>query len=459
MKRPISIRTRFLLVSLVAVPAALGLAALFMISVFTENLQRRLETELESHINTLASTIQLGPDGNLQRPSALLDQRFSDAYGGLYWQIGDGTTPALFRSQSLWDYTLPGRPASAAGDGGVHRYEAPGPDATSLLILERQILIKSPAGLKPVRISVASDIAPLAEAGRVFALDILPYLAGLALFLIAASIVQVTFGLKPLATLTTALDRIRERRGGRLEGILPTEFVPVEAALNRLLDAQAQSLTKARARAGDLAHGLKTPLTILSNDAVTLREKGEVDMAQEINHLVHVMQAHVDHELVRSRIVADPAMRQSNARLSDIVEQVVKTLKRTPQGETLDWQVHLDAADEVPIDPNDLRELVGNLVENAVKWADSVVTVSWGAGRLCVADDGPGADPGMIGALTLRGLRLDRRTPGTGLGLSIVKEICDVYKLGLLIENGNDRGLRVEISVFDRDQTGGQGRV
>jgi signal transduction histidine kinase len=458
MKRPISIRTRFLLVSLVAVPAALGLAALFMISVFTENLQRRLEMELESHINTLASTIQLGPDGNLQRPSALLDQRFSDAYGGLYWQIGDGNTPALFRSQSLWDYTLP-RPGNVASDGGVHRYEAAGPDATSLLILERQILIKDPAGLKPVRISVASDTAPLAEAGRVFAFDILPYLAGLALFLIAASIVQVTFGLKPLATLTTGLDRIRERRGGRLEGILPTEFVPVEAAINRLLDAQAQSLTKARARAGDLAHGLKTPLTILSNDAVTLREKGEVDMAQEINHLVHVMQAHVDHELVRSRIVADPAMRQSNARMGTIVEQVVKTLKRTPQGETLKWQVHVDAPGEVPIDPNDLRDLVGNLVENAVKWADRVVTISWSAGRLSVVDDGPGADPSMIGALTLRGLRLDRRTPGTGLGLSIVKEICDVYKLGILIENGNEKGLRVEISVIDSNQGGREGGV
>ncbi|MDH0910445.1 hypothetical protein N5C66_22750 [Rhizobium pusense] len=123
------------------------------------------------------------------------------------------------------------------------------------------------------------------------------YLGGLAIFLIGASLAQVVFGLRPMAALTMDMDRIRERHGGRLEGVLPREFRPVETAINRLIDAQTQTLVKARVKTADLAQGLETPLAALSNDATTLRDKGETGMADEIDHLVGVMLAHVNGEL------------------------------------------------------------------------------------------------------------------------------------------------------------------
>lgn len=235
------------------------------------------------------------------------------------------------RSQSLWDFTL-AVPVEPAGDGSVQRFSIPGPDNTMLTAQQRQIFVPSPGGLRRLLITVAADRQPLEDASRRFSFDILPYIAGLAIFLIGASVAQVVFGLKPLATLTKRLDRIREQRSGRLDGVLPVEFEPVEKAVDRLLDVQAQSLAKARARAGDLAHGLKTPLTVLANDALTLRQKGESEIADEIERLVILMRGHVDAELARSRIVIDAEMRQSDADIDKIVGQVVRTLKRTPVG-------------------------------------------------------------------------------------------------------------------------------
>jgi signal transduction histidine kinase len=441
-RRPLSIRTRFLLVSLVTVPSALTLAALFMISVFSASLERRLDLEMTGHINTIAASLSFAADGRIERPAGFFDKRSTEAYGGLYWQVGDETSVARFRSQSLWDYTLP-VPADLPTDGDLRRFDLPGPNGTNLMAQQRRIEVMTPAGLQKLQIVVAMDRKPLEDASLGFARDIFPYLAGLAVFLIGASVIQVVVGLRPLVALTNGLDRIRERRGGRLDGVLPAEFAPVEVAVNRLLDAQAQSLAKARARAGDLAHGLKTPLTVLSNDAVTLRSKGESDIADEIDRLVLLMRGHVDAELTRSRIVTNPEMRQSDAVMGKIIDQVVRTLQRTPDGERLDWLVDVGEPHDVPVDPHDLRELVGNIVENAVKWARSRVVVSWQDRQLVVTDDGPGVDPEQINRMTERGVRLDTNVEGTGLGLSIVREVCSVYGLVLTIENRSDPGLRV----------------
>ena len=443
-RRALSIRSRFLIVSLVTVPFALTLAAFFMISVFGSGLERRLDTELTGHVNALAATLHFASDGRLERPVDLSDRRSTQAYGGLYWQIGDTISPARFRSQSLWDYTLPLRPDPPTSDG-TRRYDIAGPNSSVLMMQQRQIQLMTPTGLRTLQIAVAIDRKPVEDARFGFAMDIFPYLAGLAVFLVGASGIQVFFGLRPLGALTGDLDRIRERRGGRLEGVLPAEFGPVEVAVNRLLDAQAQSLAKARARAGDLAHGLKTPLTVLSNDALTLRGKGEMEMANEIERLVQLMRGHVDGELARSRIVANADMRQSDAAMGKIVGQIVRTLQRTPKGEMLEWHIDLGEPCEVPLDPHDLRELVGHVVENAVKWTAGEIKVSWKDRRLEVQDNGPGVDPQKIVSITERGVRLDTKVPGSGLGLSIVQEICGVYDLALVIENRQGKGLSVII--------------
>lgn len=210
-RRPLSIRTRFLLVSLVTVPSALTLAALFMISVFSASLERRLDLEMTGHINTIAASLSFAADGRIERPAGFFDKRSTEAYGGLYWQVGDETSVARFRSQSLWDYTLP-VPADLPTDGDLRRFDLPGPNGTNLMAQQRRIEVMTPAGLQKLQIVVAMDRKPLEDASLGFARDIFPYLAGLAVFLIGASVIQVVVGLRPLVALTNGLDRIRERR-------------------------------------------------------------------------------------------------------------------------------------------------------------------------------------------------------------------------------------------------------
>lgn len=448
-KKPMSIRARFLIVSLTSVPLALVLAALFMISLFTSNLERRLDAELGGLVGALAGAVRFGPDGALAPPAGLFDRRFVTPYGGLYWQMEDVAAGTQVRSESLWDFTL-SVPPDTDRDGAAKAYEIAGPDAARLAAQVREVSMASPTGPRALRIIVAADRAPLEEASRGFALDIVPYIVGLAAFLIAASLLQVTYGLKPLSALASALDRIRERRGDSLDRALPREFEPVEIAVNRLLGSQRQAIARARARAGDLAHGLKTPLTVLANDALALRERGQGEIADEIEHLVRVMRAHTDRELVRARIVSSAELRQSDGDLAAIVGQVVRTLKRTAAGEAAEWTVDLPDSVVLPVDPHDLRELTGNIVENAVKWTRTLIAIRWvpvadGTRMLIVEDDGPGVDPDKIGTMTDRGTRHDERTSGTGLGLSIVREICDVYGLSLAIENRSSGGLRVAV--------------
>lgn len=444
-----SIRGRFLLVSLASVSLALTLAGFFFVSLFTRGLENRIDEELTSHINNLAGTLQFAADGSVASPDGLDDRRFLEPYSGLYWQIDDDGRGQQLRSKSLWDYAL-ALPDHEQETGTVHRYRLEGPDDSQLIVQERKIIAAAAAdGPHTLRISVAIDTAAIDTAREEFTRDLIPNLVGLAVFLIAASLLQLTYGLRPISAVSEGLDRIRERRSDRLVGRFPKELSGVVDAVNRLLGSQEAIIAKARTRAADLAHGLKTPLTILSNDALTLKEKGETALGEELAHLASSMRTHVDRELVRSRIAASADLRRSDANPAKIADGIVKTLKRSPHGENLTWTVDIVPAATLAIDPHDLQELLGNLLENAGKWGRTAVWLRLdqhnGRPRLLVEDDGPGADPDQISHMTERGVRLDRAKPGTGLGLSIVREIADVYDLALVIDNRPEGGLRVSV--------------
>lgn len=443
-----SIRGRFLIVSAASVLLAMVLASFVFVTLFTRNLERRIDDELTGHINRFAGTLRFAADGSLELPDRPADRRFSEPYGGLYWQVEDDLARRQLRSPSLWDYTLP-LPDDAHEPSAVHRYTLPGPEGSDLIVQERQFVVAAPEGPRPVRVALAIDARTLTEARRAFVLDIIPFMIALAVFLIAASLAQLTFGLKPVSAVSEGLNRIRERKAERLDGRYPRELQGVVDAVNRLLDAQAEIIQKARTRAADLAHGLKTPLTVLANDAATLKEHGEDDIARELAHLATVMQAHVDRELARSRIAATAELRASDADIATAVDRIVRTLKRTPRGGVLAWSVDVAPGMVVGVDPHDLDELLGNILDNAVKWSRTAIGVSAGREggriRLVIEDDGPGADPAGIKRMMERGIRLDSQTPGTGIGLSIVRDIAAVYDLAIDITNRPDGGLRVAV--------------
>lgn len=444
-----SIRGRFLMVSVISVVLALAMASVVLISLFTRSLEARVDHELTGHVNTIAGALRFSLTGIAELPPRPGDRRFEEPYGGLYFQVEDEARAATLRSASLWDFTLD-LPDDTRDWGAIRRYRATGPEGAELIVQERRITFAAPGGERAIRVAVGIDAVAVNEASRDFALDLLPYMLALAAFLIAASALQLIYGLKPISSVSDGLDRIRERKAERLTGRFPSEFSGLVAAVNQLLDAQAQLIARARSRAADLAHGLKTPLTVLSNDAETLKERGETEIAEELGHLARVMRAHVDHELTRSRLAASAGLRRSDADLATSLDRIVRTLKRTPRGEELGWQIEVPQGLSVGVDPNDLAELIGNILDNAVKWARENITV--GATRdaaritLVIEDDGPGASPEGLKTMMERGIRLDMKVPGSGIGLAIVRDIAEVYGLDVTIENRAEGGLRVVVS-------------
>jgi signal transduction histidine kinase len=223
--------------------------------------------------------------------------------------------------------------------------------------------------------------------------------------------------------------------------------MPLVGEVNELLEAQEQAIARARAHAADLAHGLKTPLTVLAADAQRLRDKGEGEIAAELEDLADIMRRYVDRELARVRIGVRKGTVQSGADVRTVAEPIVRTLQRTPRGGTLHWTVDITNTPKAAVDPEDMAELLGNLLDNACKWARGAIwlhTTADSVVRIVIEDDGPGVPAQNLAALGQRGLRLDRRVQGTGQGLAIVSEIVEAYGGELIIGRSERGGLRVE---------------
>ncbi|MBK5570779.1 MAG: sensor histidine kinase [Ensifer sp. SSB1] len=447
-----SLHGRFILTSVVVVSICLAAAFFALVQIFAESYSTRLQNELTGHINRLAAVIRFSADGKVQVPENPPDNRFLLPYGGLYWQIDDPVGKVELRSASLFDYALP-LPREAHPVGVMHQYRLAGPEGKDVLVQERVLLLAAPEGKRPVRIAAAVNADEVDNARAAFALDILPYVGVLAVLLVLMSIIQLWIGLRPLDHIGRDLEAVRDRSVRRLAGPYPREVQPLVDRLNRLLETQATAMDNARGRASDLAHGLKTPLTVLTNNALTLREKGEIEIAGELDHLADTMLSHVEHELARARLTPSADQRSGDADVARIVGETIRMLQHTEAGERLSWEAGLQEGLTAPIDPHDFRELVGNLLENASKWATSRVAVTAvrrdGFIRLVVEDDGPGVSPERLPDLLRRGVRLDRLKPGSGLGLAIVSEIANVYNLALTLENSAEGGLRAEVAGSD----------
>lgn len=444
-----SLHRRFVLTSVISISLCIALASAALVQVFAENYSQRVQQELSGHVKRLAAIIRFSPDGRIHVPGSPEDNRFLVPYSGLYWQINDPSNNEVLRSASLFDYLLP-LPDDEHPVGEVHQYRLEGPEGKDVLVQERVLLLAAPEGKRPLRFAVAVNAAEVDGARKDFAFDIAPYIAVLAVLLIIMSIGQLWVVLRPLDRISRDLEALRDRKTGKLTSTYPREIQPLADRLNMLLESQASAIEKARGRAGDLAHGLKTPLTVLINNALTLREKGEVQIADELDQLADTMLAHVEHELTRARITPAPDQRTGDADVGKIVGETIYMLQHTHAGECLTWEADIPSNLTVPIDPHDFREIAGNLLQNASKWAKSRVIVSAclddSQYRLIVEDDGPGVRTEHLSNLKLRGVRFDRSKAGSGLGLAIVSEIAEVYGLTLSLRNRESGGFHAEVA-------------
>jgi signal transduction histidine kinase len=453
-----SLHLRLFAAGAASVIAALAMAALGLSLLFNAHIERTAVAELSIQLDQVLAGLDIGPDGQLVLPEPPSDPRFKRPLGGLYWQVGG---PGLtIRSRSLWDYTLP-LPVDGAVDGAVHQYDLPGPAGEPVLTLERHVRLPARLGGAPVVLAVAMDRADLTAEGRSFVKDMTPYLALLAGFLIVAGWAQVAIGLRPLAAVGARVAAIRSGSSTRLGEDFPTEVRPLASEVDALIAAREADVERARARAADLAHGLKTPLQALYGEAGRLRDKDEDDSAEAIEDIAGVMHRHVDRELTRARIAARAPAAQCD--LGPVVARVLSVIRRTPEGERIDWTVTVPEGLAARIDADDLTEALGALIENAARHADARVEIT---GRrtvdgvtLILSDDGPGIPEDRLTALLARGARLDTGDGGTGLGLSIAAEITGAAGGTLTLANRKGAiGLDVTLTLPEARGHRGEGR-
>lgn len=444
-----SLRLRLLLTAALAIAVALIVAGFGLVALFDRHVERRIDAELETYLRQLAGGVSFDANGALRVARPVADPRFNEPFSGLYWQIEDTNRGEVHGSRSLWDARL-SLPVDPLPSGTVHRHQIEGPGASTLLVRERQVSYPTAAGARSLRLVIALDRRDLLDAREAFAGDVVPGLAVLALVLLTAVWLQVGIGLKPLDAVRRGVHAVRSGEQRRLTQRYPEEVMPLVAEVNDLLAAQDDAVARARARAADLAHGLKTPLTVLTADAARLREIGETAIAAELDSLAQAMRRHLDHELSRARIAGRTRATRWATPVRGVAEGVVATLKRSPDGERLTWTITAAEDLTVAADADDLTEVLGNLLENAAKWARRAVRVTAAAGtdvRLTVEDDGPGVPDDKLPLLGQRGVRLDEGVQGTGYGLAIVGDIVTACGGRLALGNLPSGGFCVAITL------------
>lgn len=431
-----SLRLRLLFAGVVSIMVALSLAAFGLTELFKRHVEHRVDAELTVYLNQLAARLTRKPSGELvvaHRPS---DPRFEEPLSGLYWQIDGGSGATVLRSRSLWDSVLP-LPAQDNIDDQSHRHEISGPEGAKLYLLQRYIELPAELGGTKVRIAVAVDSQEVEKSVQSFASELTPFLLIIGGLLAAASWIQVSIGLRPLSTVRGRLFSIRSGDARRLGDDFPKEVRPLAEEIDALLDERDTAIEKARSRAADLAHGLKTPLQVLNGEIERLKERGEDDIATDIAYLTNLMRRHIDREIARARISYAGGNASTNVRTA--VEQIVRVVERTPRGKDLLWALDAPGDLAVRIDADDLAEALGNLLENAVRYAKQKVSVVARAEMqsisISVIDDGPGIDKEHQAELLVRGRRLDTHG-GAGLGLAIVTDVAEAWGGSLTIHNG-----------------------
>jgi len=276
-------------------------------------------------------------------------------------------------------------------------------------------------------------------------------LSVIAVGLIVAGLAQVRRGLSPINRLRARLAALRDGRDRRVEGDYPAEVQPLVDDLNALLDDRDRRVTRALAKAGDFAHGLKTPLAVLAQEAGRVRADGHQALADTLDEQVERMRRQVDYHLAQTRAAASQGAADVRCQVAVSVEGLARTMRRlhADRGVALDVAVAPDHV--VRVRREDLDEMLGNVIDNACTWARSQIRVASSAEDggvvIDVDDDGPGLDPSMREAVLQRGVRADEAAPGSGLGLAIVRDLAELYGGAIALGESPFGGLRARLRL------------
>lgn len=440
---------RLIAAALVWIAGAMIAGGLLLSSLFEEHVRRGFDERLDVLIETLVTVTESDPLTGVRLLGAQGEPRFEQPFSGWYWQIA-GNGAIKLSSRSLWDQTLalPTRPPAPDAEGAA-RYDIAGPRGQKLRVVERAI--RFDGGTTPLRYAVAGNLSEVDAELRPFRLTLIWSLGVLGFGLIVAVALQVHFGLGPLRRLRQALAAVRDGRTEKLEGDFPGEIRPLVAEANQLIAHVTDVVERARTHVGNLAHALKTPLSVLSVEAEKTGGKDGDALAQAVTRETARMRERIDHHLARARAAAANVIGQRTP-VMPVVEGLARTLTRMHIDTILGIILTLDPKLVFRGDAQDLEEMLGNLMDNACKWGRRSIRVGGhdapgGRILLWVEDDGPGLRPEDRAHVLVRGTRLDETVPGSGLGLSIVAEIAALYGGTLTLGAAEIGGLRATLEL------------
>src|ERR1700761_6095053 len=449
-----SLATRLFFSATAWVVVILAITGVVLSSVYNNATERAFDRRLNLYLRTLIAEVATPDEPPDRQFQSLGEPLFELPLSGWYWQITrtDTEKADVRASRSLWDKKLPkledrGVELSAAG---IRVAYADGPEGQNLRMVERPVDLGSDGKFL---VSVAGDASEIFDETRSFDYYLGGTFTALGIVLLLTTIFQVRFGLAPLKRISDAIADIRSGRAERLEGNFPVEIAPLARETNALIDANRGIVERARTHVGNLAHAIKTPLSVIVNEASA---HGHDLFANKVLEQAEVMRNQVAHHLERARIAARLTIVGTVTEVAPAIDALRRPMEKIHRDRGIVIEVQADAQAKFRGERQDLEEMAGNLVDNACKWAASHVfievtverPVEPGAGRILriiVDDDGRGLSAAERAQVSRRGQRLDESKPGSGLGLSIVVDLAALYGGSLALGNAPIGGLRAEL--------------
>ncbi|MCC7272273.1 MAG: HAMP domain-containing histidine kinase [Alphaproteobacteria bacterium] len=437
-----SLTLRLALLSGVWVAAGLGAAAWFVAGVVTRQVESAFETRLGALLDAAVAATAIDAEERVVVTRAPAGADFERPLSGAYWQV---TAPdgAVATSRSLWDQVLP---AAAVGHDGVLLRDAPGPRGEALRIAERDVVPAGASGTTHVAVALSRRETE-AEVARLRGV-LAAVFAVLGTGLVVGVVLQVVAGLAPLRRARRALAEVRAGRREALDLPAPAEIAPLVAEIDALVAQNRATVERARAHVGNLAHALKTPVAVLRNAL----DATPPDIA-EIRARADELERLVQHHLARARAAATAGgLAAEEAAPVAVAGEIAAALRRLPSSRAVAIAVAGDPSLRVRVGRQDLAEMLGNLMENACKWAAARVEVAVAAPRpgrvaILVRDDGPGLAADHAAVALARGGRLDEAQPGSGLGLAIVADLAAAHGGTLALERAPQGGLQARLEL------------